>query len=274
MPLATVQGTQQPGDSRIYWYQCDQIGAPLELTDAQRHIAWAADYKVWGEATLRALPSQATGTDGMAGPRRQGHGPDAISPMRSAAAPLIEQPFRFQGQQFDEETGLHYNRFRYYDPTVGRFASQDPIGLAGGKNLFLYAPNPKTWIDPNGLKKENCQKCHAECEALWNEIHEKTYQRKSISGNRGLQERIEELLEDKFDLFDWAKDKESKRTVGPLAGKGSYEGHVEQAMGLQRSIKKDIIQYETGGCNRFKKIPGAVKIIVNSPVPQAPRGRN
>ncbi len=46
VPLATVQGTQQPGDRRIYWYQCDQIGAPLELTDAQGHIAWAADYKV------------------------------------------------------------------------------------------------------------------------------------------------------------------------------------------------------------------------------------
>nr|WP_225977160.1 RHS repeat-associated core domain-containing protein [Paracidovorax avenae] len=151
VPLATAQGTQQPGDSRIYWYQCDQIGAPLELTDAQGHIAWASDYKVWGEATLRALPSQATGTDGMAGQRRQGHGPDAISPMRSAAPPLIEQPFRFQGQQFDEETGLHYNRFRYYDPVIGRFLSQDLIGLLGGLNLFSYAPNPAHWVDPLGL---------------------------------------------------------------------------------------------------------------------------
>lgn len=138
-------------DSRIYWYQCDQIGAPLELTDAQGHIAWAADYKVWGEATLRSLPSQATGTDGMAGPRRQGHGPDAISPMRLAAPPLIEQPFRFQGQQFDEETGLHYNRFRYYDSVVRRFVSQDPIGLLGGVNSFTYAPSPNNWIDPFGL---------------------------------------------------------------------------------------------------------------------------
>jgi RHS repeat-associated protein len=55
---------------------------------------------------------------------------------RSLAPPLIEQPFRFQGQQFDEETGLHYNRFRYYDPVVGRFASQDPIGLVGSTNLL------------------------------------------------------------------------------------------------------------------------------------------
>lgn len=187
---------------------------------------------------------------------------------------IIEQPFRFQGQQFDEETGLHYNRFRYYDPSVGRFASQDPIGLAGGNNPFLYAPTPTSWIDPYGLKKEHCQKCHAECDELWKEIHKKTYQRKSITGTRGLEERIEELLEDKHNLFDWANGKSSKRTVGPLAGKGTYEGHIEQATNLQNTIRENIIDYEIGGCNRFKKIPGSVKIIVNTPIPQAPGGRN
>jgi len=46
---------------------------------------------------------------------------------------------------------LHYNRFRYYDADVGRFISQDPIGLMGGMNLYQYAPNPIFWIDPLGL---------------------------------------------------------------------------------------------------------------------------
>jgi RHS repeat-associated protein len=64
---------------------------------------------------------------------------------------VLEQPFRFQGQQFDEETGLHYNRFRYYDPGVGRFVSQDPIGLSGGFNVLIYGSNPFRWIDPLGL---------------------------------------------------------------------------------------------------------------------------
>ena len=50
------------------------------------------------------------------------------------------------------ETGLHYNRFRYYDPEVGRFIHQDPIGLLGGFNLYQYAPNPLGWIDPFGLR--------------------------------------------------------------------------------------------------------------------------
>jgi RHS repeat-associated protein len=46
-----------------------------------------------------------------------------------------------QGQYLDRETGLHYNLFRYYDPDSGRFTQQDPIGLAGGINLYQYAPN-------------------------------------------------------------------------------------------------------------------------------------
>jgi len=54
----------------------------------------------------------------------------------------VYQPLRYQGQYFDSGTGLHYNRFRYYDPDAGRFISQDPIGLAGGINLYQYAPNP------------------------------------------------------------------------------------------------------------------------------------
>ncbi|TDR25012.1 RHS repeat-associated core domain-containing protein, partial [Hydromonas duriensis] len=62
-------------------------------------------------------------------------------------------PIRFQGQYFDHETGLHYNRHRYYDPHSGRFVSRDPIGLLGGMNVHAYAPNPVEWIDPLGLYK-------------------------------------------------------------------------------------------------------------------------
>ncbi|MDE5307319.1 RHS repeat-associated core domain-containing protein [Providencia stuartii] len=65
-----------------------------------------------------------------------------------------EQNLRFQGQYFDRETGLHYNTFRYYAPDLGRFTQQDPIGLAGGLNLYQYAPNPLTWVDPWGWAKE------------------------------------------------------------------------------------------------------------------------
>ena len=63
------------------------------------------------------------------------------------------QPFRLQNQYYDEETGLHYNLMRYYDPMCGRFVNQDPIGLAGGENLYNFAPNMQSWIDPLGLIK-------------------------------------------------------------------------------------------------------------------------
>ncbi|WP_249363924.1 RHS repeat-associated core domain-containing protein, partial [Pseudoalteromonas sp. S1649] len=61
------------------------------------------------------------------------------------------QPIRFQGQYFDKESGLHYNRYRYYSPKQQRFINQDPIGLVGGINHYQYAPNPVNWVDPFGL---------------------------------------------------------------------------------------------------------------------------
>jgi len=53
----------------------------------------------------------------------------------------------------DRETKLYYNLFRYFEPYAGRFITQDPIGLEGGYNLYSYAPNPLTWIDPLGWCK-------------------------------------------------------------------------------------------------------------------------
>ncbi|WP_322037792.1 RHS repeat-associated core domain-containing protein, partial [Burkholderia cepacia] len=76
--------------------------------------------------------------------------------IRKASGGRVEMrnPIRFQGQYHDHETGLHYNRYRYYDPNSGRFISKDPIGLVGGINVFQYAPNPVGWIDPLGLQKK------------------------------------------------------------------------------------------------------------------------
>ena len=125
-PLWQQAASPQPFDA-IAWYQCDHLGTPMELTDHNGDVAWSAQYKAWGE----------------------------VKQERSAWAKQVglNNPIRFQGQYHDHETGLHYNRYRYYDPAVGRFVGQDPISYFGGLNLFIYAPNPIDWIDPFGLAK-------------------------------------------------------------------------------------------------------------------------
>ena len=68
-----------------------------------------------------------------------------------AGRSLSDCPFRYQGQYEDEETGLYYNRFRYYSPDEGRYISQDPIGLAGGNKLYAYVSDVNVLIDLWGL---------------------------------------------------------------------------------------------------------------------------
>lgn len=103
----------------------DHLGTPLALVNANGpgagQVAWAAKYGAWGEIEQEYNPYQ------------------------------IDQLIRFQGQQLDEETGLHYNRFRYYDPRVGQYVTQDPIGLGGGVNNLKFPGNPVTVSDPLGL---------------------------------------------------------------------------------------------------------------------------
>ena len=123
-PLWTTSPEPDPLDA-LAWYQCDHLGTPQELTDAQGEIVWSAQYKAWGAAR------------------------EVISSAAQAAG--IRNPIRFQGQYWDQETGLHYNRHRYYDPEVGRFIAKDPIGLVGGINLYAYVKNPLAYVDPLGL---------------------------------------------------------------------------------------------------------------------------
>ncbi len=62
-------------------------------------------------------------------------------------------PFRYQGQYYDEETNLCYNRFRYYNPESGTYISKDPIGLAGGFALYAYVKDVNRFVDIFGLNE-------------------------------------------------------------------------------------------------------------------------
>ena len=71
---------------------------------------------------------------------------------RKQAEPLNPN-LLFAGQYTDDESGLAYNRFRYYDPQSGNYLTSDPIGLNGGETPYAYVHNPMGWVDPLGLSK-------------------------------------------------------------------------------------------------------------------------
>ena len=111
---------EEAQEDRIYYINTDHLGTPQEVVSEDGKVVWLAKYRAWGR--VHALDREE-----------------------------VRQPLRFQGQYEDEETGLHYNRFRYFDPDAGRYISKDPVGLAGGENLYKYNSNPINWIDPFGL---------------------------------------------------------------------------------------------------------------------------
>jgi RHS repeat-associated protein len=125
-PLAMLDG-KGPRQACPFYYQLDHLGTPQELTDFGGEIVWSAKYNAYGKVTRIAL----------------------------GGGEQLEQPLRFQGQYFDAESGLNYNRHRYYDPDVGRYLTPDPIRLAGGLNSYQYTRNPTGWVDPLGLSG-NC----------------------------------------------------------------------------------------------------------------------
>src|SRR5262249_6444701 len=76
-------------------------------------------------------------------------GDDVIT---SGGASLVANPFTFTGRRQDAETGLFYDRARYYDTTLGRFLSRDPLGAPDGSSLYQYVgDNPTDGTDPYGL---------------------------------------------------------------------------------------------------------------------------
>ena len=122
-PVAAITGRGE--SQKIWYYHTDLTGTVHEVTAPDGTLVWAGYQAGFGENRGDISNSGA----------------------------YFEQPLRLPGQYYDEDTGLHYNLFRYYAPECGRFISQDPIGLAGGINLYAYAPNPLSYIDPLGLCK-------------------------------------------------------------------------------------------------------------------------
>ncbi|WDE13736.1 RHS repeat-associated core domain-containing protein [Thalassomonas haliotis] len=109
--------------SGVYYYHNDHLGTPQRMTDRNANLVWQANYTPFGKANI--------------------------------VVETVTNNIRFPGQYYDQESGLHYNYFRDYDPELGRYIQSDPIGLAGGINTYGYVDgNPLIWIDPYGLTAE------------------------------------------------------------------------------------------------------------------------
>jgi len=115
--IAVKEYQSNPG---LYYYLNDHLGTPQRLIAADGTVVWQAAYLPFGAAQV-------------------------------SIAQVVNN-IRFPGQYYDSETGLHYNWHRFYDPDTGRYISADPIGLAGGMNLYAYVQgNPVNAVDPEGL---------------------------------------------------------------------------------------------------------------------------
>ncbi len=102
-PLALkVYGTQ----AGMYFFINDHLGTPQKITDSSAQVVWAAAYLPFGKAQV--------------------------------TTETVANHFRFPGQYYDAESGLHYNWHRYYDPETGRYVTADPIGLEGGGQSLCW----------------------------------------------------------------------------------------------------------------------------------------
>jgi RHS repeat-associated protein len=113
-PLARVE------DGTIHHFLLDHLGVPAGATDAGGRVSWSGRINIFGEVDGATTDSKVLS-------------------------------YRWPGQQEDEDTGLYYNRFRYYDPFLGQYISSDPIGVAGGLGAYAYVSDTLTWVDPLGL---------------------------------------------------------------------------------------------------------------------------
>ena len=109
----------------------DHLGTPRSATDSTKDVVWTWSGDAFGRDVAITDPDGNTVDENV--------------------------PLRFPGQYYDAELGLHYNYFRTYDPSIGRYTQSDPIGLAGGLNTYGYVHgNPLRYSDPKGLAAQVC----------------------------------------------------------------------------------------------------------------------
>ena len=124
-----IKTKNSKNEDTIAYFQHNHLPTPMQATDKSGNVVWAASYDVFGQASI-------------------------ITPSPTADKPIITSNLRLPGQYEDQETGLHYNWNRYYEPSLGRYLSADPLRMDEGVNYYVYVDaQVLSLIDPTGLAR-------------------------------------------------------------------------------------------------------------------------
>ena len=167
----TFVPTAKMQDGKQYSIVSDYLGTPIQMYNEQGDKTWDCTLDIYGKVLTVNKGSE------------------------------FDCPFRFQGQYTDEETGLYYNRFRYYDSSIGNYISQDPIGLAGNNpTVYGYISDSNNWLDIYGLTRlprKNGSWSGKAGDSIWNSTNPKVI---AITGGEGI------VFQNGYPNFDkWSK---------------------------------------------------------------------
>ncbi|UOO78255.1 RHS domain-containing protein [Neisseria sp. Dent CA1/247] len=234
-PLAQIFDNAKDGKQYLSYFHTDQIGIPREMTDQLGNLLWYGEYTAWGRLKTDERVYQ-----------------------------HAHQPFRLQNQYCDEETGLHYNLFRYYEPDCGRFVNQDPIGLLGGDNFYEFALNAVNWVDTLGLRRTFGQRIgdfgeRSLMKYLKGTGYREVFSVQNASGN-GL-DVVARRRDGKFDIFEVKSSMSGNFKLSEAQAKGG-KAYAKKVLG-QDVLRGGYYKIDING-NKTKISPKEASRILNN----------
>ncbi|WP_298771767.1 DUF6531 domain-containing protein [uncultured Shewanella sp.] len=159
--------------AQLHYIIADHAGTPRELCSETGDVKWRGQQSLWGEfKQFNELDTPLTRLDSRDEQALYDFEDSRLeNNNQQAANDPVNCDLRYQGQIFDAETGLYYNRFRYYDPDSCQYLTPDPIGMAGGLRPSSYVHNPMELVDPLGLSGGACKKA---IQNSWNQFQKMT----------------------------------------------------------------------------------------------------
>jgi RHS repeat-associated protein len=151
-----IEETNSSGAMVSRYTQTQNIDEPLSMLRS----SVTSYYSVDGLGSVTSLTNSA-------GAAAETYTYDSFGKVTASSGSLVN-PFQYTGRESDPETGLYYYRARYYDPSAGRFLSEDPIGFWAGGNFYRYVGNHSTdLVDPSGLLQVCCRPAHNGPAQFW-----------------------------------------------------------------------------------------------------------